>query len=74
MMSVTFQNCEGRTDRVHSQQFGTSFLKRQLMGSVENQDWSDSESDYDFEDSDSLQQLFSEKCQTEESFVLPTMV
>ena len=70
MESVTFQNCKGRIDRVHSQQFGTSFLKRQIMGYVENQDWSDSESDYDFEDSESLQQLFSEKCQ----IVLPTMV
>ena len=73
MKSEPFQDYRDWIDRVFSQQFVLSDLKGQLEGSIKNQDWSDSESEFDFEDSDSFQQLFSEKCQTEELFVLPTI-
>ena len=74
MKSEPFQDYRDWIDQVFSQQFVLSDLKGQLEGSIKNQDWSDSESEFDFEESDSFQQLFSEECQTEESNVLPPVV
>ena len=74
MKSETVQDYKDWIDQVFSQQFVPSHLKGQLMGSVEYQDWSDSDSEDDFGDCSSLQQLFSEECQTEESNVFPPVV
>ena len=71
MKSETVQDYKDWIDRVFSRQFVLPHLKGQLKGSVEYRDWSDSESEDDFGDCSSLQQLFSEKCQTEDSNVLP---
>ena len=72
--SETVQDYKDWIDQVFSQQFVLSHLKGQLMGSVEYQDWSDSESEDCFGDCSSLQQLFSEELQTEESNALPPVV